>query len=90
MPTVRFTRHLQRYFQTLDTVRVQGTSVAQVVTALDALHPGIRDYVTDERGRLRQHVNIFIGNEMVTDRVALSDVVAEDDELYIMQALSGG
>jgi len=90
MPTVRFTRHLRRFFDGLDTLEVAAATVAEVVDALDDLHPGIRHYVVDERGRLRKHVNIFVGDAMISDREMLSDSVGEDDEIYIMQALSGG
>ncbi|MBT8472551.1 MAG: MoaD/ThiS family protein, partial [Marinicaulis sp.] len=38
----------------------------------------------------RKHVNIFINDEMVSDRVKLSDAVAPDDEIFVFQALSGG
>jgi molybdopterin converting factor small subunit len=50
----------------------------------------VRDYLVDERGRLRKHVNIFIGDAMVRDRAALSDPIADDAEVFIFQALSGG
>ena len=45
---------------------------------------------TYERGRLRKHVNCFVNDHPVQDRVALSDAVAPDDEVYVFQALSGG
>ena len=47
-------------------------------------------YVLDDQGALRKHVNVFVDNRMISDRVALSDAVAEDSEVFVMQALSGG
>jgi hypothetical protein len=70
--------------------RSEATDVAGVVRALDALAPGIGFYVCDERGRMRPHVNVFIGNTMVRDRRQLSDVLAPGDTVSILQALSGG
>ncbi len=35
-------------------------------------------------------MNIFVNGQQIADRVHLSDAVADTDELYIMQALSGG
>jgi len=90
MPTVRFTRHLRRFFPDLEEIEVEGETVAEAVAALDASYPGLRDYVVDERGRLRKHVNIFVGDEIVADRETLSDPIAPEDEIFIMQALSGG
>ena len=57
---------------------------------LDRRHPGLASYLVDERGRLRQHVNIFVGESSVRDRERLSDGVASDARLFIAQALSGG
>ena len=52
--------------------------------------PGFAFYVCDERGRLRQHVNIFVEEERVVDRRALSDPVEPESRVFILQALSGG
>ena len=91
MAEVRFTRHLSRYFPDLaERETTSGATVAEVVAALDERHPGLGAYIVDEGGSLRKHVNIFIGQELIHDRATLSDPVAEDDELYVFQALSGG
>ncbi|MCA9311513.1 MAG: MoaD/ThiS family protein [Phycisphaerales bacterium] len=91
MPKVRFTHHLQRYFPGLESTHIENApTAAHVVARLNETHPGLADYVLDERGSLRKHVNIFIRGRMITDRTTLSDPVAPDDEVCIMQALSGG
>lgn len=90
MANVRFTRHLVRFFPGLDQVEVQGETVADIVSELDRLYPGLAAYIVDERGVLRRHVNIFLNQDMIHDRQELSDVVAAGDDLYIFQALSGG
>ena len=90
MPTVRFTSHLQRFFPSLSEIEVEGESVAEVVAALEERFPGLRAYIVDDQGALRQHVNIFVRKELIEDRMALSDPVEAHDEVYILQALSGG
>lgn len=91
MAIVKFTRHLVRYFPTLqDSLVVEGDTVAEVVLALDEKYPGLADYVLDERGALRKHVNIFLDQELIQDRQKLSDPVRPKDKIYIFQALSGG
>ncbi|MCH7493353.1 MoaD/ThiS family protein [bacterium] len=67
-----------------------GGTVAEVVAALEAARPGLRDFILDEHGKLRKHVNIFVGQKMVGDRDGLSDTLAPDAKLFVMQALSGG
>ena len=69
---------------------VDGSTVAEVVEALDAAAPGLGFYLCDERGRLRRHVNIFVNDENVADRTHLSDPVPPGARVFILQALSGG
>jgi hypothetical protein len=92
MATVELTRHLYRFFPALEgrEIVVQAHTVAEDVQAMEALAPGFAFYVCDELGRLRQHVNIFIGDERITDRQRLSDPVTPDSRIFILQALSGG
>ena len=91
MPRVVLTRHLQRFFPALNkTEEVAGASVREVIAELDRRYPGLALYVVDETGRLRRHVNVFVRDEPICDRESLSDLVSPDDEVFILQALSGG
>lgn len=92
MAKVELTRHLTELFPDLAgrELLVDARTVAEVVQALEALAPGIGFYLCDERGRLRQHVNIFIGEERVADRTRLSDPVEPGSRVFVVQALSGG
>jgi molybdopterin synthase sulfur carrier subunit len=90
MPHVTFTRHLQRFFPTLEAGDVPGATVREVIDELERRHPGFASYVVDETGRLRRHVNVFVGDEPLRDREHLSDALAPDEKVFILQALSGG
>ncbi|HAG94754.1 MAG: hypothetical protein CMK83_03890 [Pseudomonadales bacterium] len=92
MPTVEMTSHLYRFFPALEQreIRVRAGSIAEVLKAVDAIAPGFSDYILDEHGALRRHVNIAINNTLVVDRSTLSDQATEDATVYIFQALSGG
>jgi sulfur-carrier protein len=90
MARVQFTRHLQRFFPGLEAVEVEANTLAEVVAALDRRYPGLADYLIDERGALRRHVNIFIGETLLQDRERLSDAVGPESQVFVMQALSGG
>ncbi len=90
MPRLRFTSHLRRFFPKLEEMVIAGTTVAETVAALDRLHPGLAGYVTDDQGALRKHVNIFVNASPVQDRERLSDPLVPEDEVFILQALSGG
>ncbi len=91
MPHVNFTRHLQTFFPTLKMgEEVPGASVREVIAELEKRYPGFALYVGDETGRLRRHVHVFVREEPICDRDELSDAVSQGDEVYILQALSGG
>jgi sulfur-carrier protein len=90
MAVVKFTPNLKRFFPDLCEVEVEGANVAEVVAAVDARWEGLADYIIDERGALRKHVNIFIGEDLIHDKQTLSDAVSQNTRVYIMQALSGG
>ncbi len=93
MARVLCTRHLQRFFPELNVdtgESIDGSTVAEVVAALDGRFPGLAGYLVDDAGRLRRHVNIFKNGSMLADRQGLTDAVDADDELYVVQSLSGG
>lgn len=91
MPSVNFTTHLQRFFPTLQQgTAAEGQTVAEVIHSLEKQYPGLAAYIVDERGALRKHVNIFVNDELVTDRIGLQDAVGQKTRIYIFQALSGG
>jgi hypothetical protein len=92
MPTVKMTQHLYRFFPALEnrTITVQAGSVAEILRAVNEIAPGFTDYVLDERGALRRHVNLCVNDILLIDRKTLSDRVPDDGTIYIFQALSGG
>ena len=89
MAKVQLARQLCLLFPQLEAQELHA-SVAEVVQGLEARAPGFAFYVCDERGRLRTHVNIFVGQDRVSDRQRLTDQVNSDSRVLIMQALSGG
>ncbi len=89
MPRVVFTPNLRRHVECPETT-VVGSTVAEALAAVFAENPRLRGYVLDEQGRTRQHVMVYLNGRPIDDRLQLSDPVSEDDEIYVMQALSGG
>jgi hypothetical protein len=57
-----------------------------VLENLFADNPRLRSYVVDDQGRIRKHVNVYVGDA----RADLADPVGPDDEVFVFQALSGG
>lgn len=90
MAKVKFTTALKRFFPELEPMEVNGDTIQKVLEQVEDEVPGIKNYVLDEKGALRRHVNIFLKDKMIRDRARLSDKVGSSDEILIYQALSGG
>ncbi len=89
MPRVSFTGNLGRHL-VCPPQTVEGATVRATLEAVFAQNPRLRSYLLDDQGRLRQHVNVFVNDRPVADRTGLADPVAAGDEVYVLQALSGG
>jgi hypothetical protein len=68
-------------------VDADGATLAAVLTDLERHHPGIHFRMIDEQLRIRPHIRFFVNNMQVYD---LGQALLPDEELIIVQALSGG
>jgi molybdopterin synthase sulfur carrier subunit len=90
MTQFRIPGPLRRLSDGQNTVTVQATDVASAITALDERYPGFRDRLLDERGELRQFVNLYLNDEDVRLGSGLKAKVADGDEISIVPAVAGG
>jgi sulfur-carrier protein len=78
-PLLSYTRKKQ--------VQADGASLTELLGDLDRQYPGLRFRVIDEQGQMRPHMRFFVNGEQVLD---LRHALAPNDEVQIVQALSGG
>ena len=90
MAHLKFTPHLKRFFPDLTTLDIKANTVADAIAIANNHWDGIADYVIDEQGALRKHVNIYVDGELIYDKETLTDKISADSRIFIMQALSGG
>ena len=90
MAKIKFTSALKTFFPNLTDLELQGGSVRELLDQIEVRFPGIQNYITDDTGSLRKHVNIFLQGDLIKDRNSLTDTVKGNDEVIIFQALSGG
>jgi sulfur-carrier protein len=67
-------------------VDVPGATVADVIAALDAQVPGMRNRLLDAGPSIRTHLNIFVAGE----RATLLTSVPPDAVMHVIPAVSGG
>lgn len=89
MPHVAFTSQLQRFTETPE-LHTTAATLREALEAAFAINPRLRHYVLDEQAHLRPHVVVFIDGRPAVDRAGLSDALAPDDRVYVLQALTGG
>ena len=89
MPSVRFTRNIQRHVE-CPPREVAGATLREVFDAYFSTNEQARGYVLDDRGQLRKHMAAFIDGRQIDDRQSLSDPVPATAVVDIVQSLSGG
>ena len=88
--TVRIPTQLRPLSGGASEIAVDASTVAEVLKALDAAHPGFRDRLFDDAGKLRRFVNVFLADEDVRFLQGLDTPVPEGRTLSIIPAVAGG
>lgn len=88
--TVRVPTTLRTLTSGASEVAVEGQSVAEVLDALEAGHPGFKSRLLDDDGALRRFVNLYVADDDVRFRDGLATPVAEGDTVSIIPAVAGG
>ena len=85
MARVCFTPNLRRHLP-CPSLDAPGDTIGEVLAHVFDLQPRLKSYVLDDQARLRRHVVIYLNSH----KADLAAPVASGDEVYVMQALSGG
>jgi molybdopterin synthase sulfur carrier subunit len=65
---------------------VEGTTVAELLRALEQAHPAMSGWVLDERGLIRRHVNVFVNGTYGSEGTQ----VGPDDRVHVLPSITGG
>jgi molybdopterin converting factor small subunit len=68
----------------------EGDTVASVLAALRRDLPGVYRRLITEQGEVRQHINVFVGDESIRWTGGLDTRIPDGEELYVIPAVSGG
>jgi sulfur carrier protein ThiS len=89
MPTVSFSPNIRSHVD-VESIDVAGETVRESLESVFDLHPRLRSYLFDDGGNVRKHIAMIVNGAPVHDRDELSDQVNPGDDIFVMQALSGG
>jgi sulfur-carrier protein len=67
-------------------LELAGATVGEVLLSLEREHPDTKGWILDERGLIREHVNVFVNKDYGREDTAVSD----SDRLHVIPAISGG
>ena len=80
---------LRSYTDGAKSVEGSGKTLAELITDLDARHPGLGDRLLDS-GQLRRFVNVYKNDEDVRYLGGLDTELADGDSVTVLPAVAGG
>jgi sulfur-carrier protein len=86
VPVVRLRAPLSELAGGNRELELEGSTVAEVLKALEQRHPDVKGWILDERGSIREHINVFVNKDYGREDTA----VAPSDRLHVLPAISGG
>jgi molybdopterin converting factor small subunit len=86
MATVRLRAPLSELAGGRRELELDGATVAEVLQALEREHPDVKGWILDERGLIREHINVFVNKDYGQEDTA----VGAQDRLHVIPAISGG
>ena len=87
---VRIPTPLRRFTGGAEEVSAGGATVAAMVEDLERNHPGLKERICDEAGKVRRFVNIFVNGDDIRFLNNLETTVKDGDEVSIVPAIAGG
>ncbi|GIW43813.1 MAG: MoaD family protein [Candidatus Binatia bacterium] len=87
---VRIPTSLRRFTGGQEEVTASGSTIGMVVEDLERQHPGIKERLCDESGKVRRFVNIYVNGDDIRFLNSLDTPVKDGDEISIVPAIAGG
>jgi sulfur-carrier protein len=87
---VRIPTPLRKFTGGAESVTASGATVAAVVQDIESHHPGLKERICDDAGKVRRFVNVYVNGEDIRFLSSLDTPVKEGDEISIVPAIAGG
>lgn len=81
---------LRKFTNDQETVQVEAGTVTALISALEAQFPGIAARLTDDEGKLRRFVNLYVNEEDIRFLSAEETTLKDGDTVSIVPAIAGG
>jgi len=87
---VRIPTPLRKLTNNEELVEVNGTTIDEAISELQARYPGIRERLLDETGTVRRFVNVYVNEEDIRFLQNQKTPLKDGDEISIIPAIAGG
>jgi sulfur-carrier protein len=67
-------------------LEVEGSTVREVLSALERENPAMSGWILDERVEIREHINVFVNGEKSREDTTLG----AGDRIHVIPSISGG
>jgi molybdopterin synthase sulfur carrier subunit len=88
--SVRIPTPLRKFTGGAESVTATGGTVAAIVQDVEGRHPGLKERICDDAGKVRRFVNVYVNGEDIRFLSSLDTPVKEGDEISIVPAIAGG
>ena len=82
--TLRLPSTLSAYSGGKSQIALRANTVQQMLAALQAQHPLVWGHLCDEQGHIREHVRIFVNNELITGQNGLETQLKSGQEVIVL------
>jgi adenylyltransferase/sulfurtransferase len=71
-------------------VAVEGSTISEVLDALEAAYPGLGELVYDQDRQIPRHINIYVNDQEIHGLNGTDTPVSDGDQIAVIPALAGG
>lgn len=88
--TVRIPTVLRNLTDNKENVELEASNIDDLLSQLEASHPGMKAKLCDDSGKLRRFVNIFVGEDDIRFLDGQDTSLNDGDLVDIVPAIAGG
>jgi molybdopterin converting factor small subunit len=81
---------LQKFTNNQATIECGGSSISELIDALENNCPGIKARICDETGQPRRFLNLYVNSEDIRFLEGTNTTLTDGDEVSIVPAVAGG
>ncbi len=87
---VRVPTPLRKFTEGSDEVAANGDTIMAMFDDLEQNHPGIKERIMDETGKVRRFVNVYVNGDDIRFLKNVDTALKDGDSISIVPAIAGG